>query len=872
MGSRIDAMKLCILSCWVFSLTCGFVLLSSAEETEVFHPGKAWSYGYRSTLALVEKGGTEAVGFNVEGHVTIESKWAKDEERLLRIKLEEPKLHRKGVISALEFLTNHPFYVVWKSGQINKLLVSKEEPTSLVNLKKGIASLLQFQILDMETKEVDSSGNCEVKYTSDGPNRIVKNKWSCQNSDLERSKNPDPLLGANVDSKRVISYEFSVDRIENVIGEEEHEMSLSAREQVGNKLISRQELQFERFEIVETVNAKNYLEAFYELESTSYDEHSLVSELEHFAYDDGKTFAQIVGNLRNNLITSKMGSITSAKSFLKLVDKARHSIRDDISKALTSKKNNKIMHQLVDILGYVQTSNSHDAINKLFHYDDAAHEEYLERYLWALQTSSKPNPEIILDLVNKFKKTQNIKENVKETMVMAIASMAHHLIKVEPTKENLKVHRDVEELIVNYMDATGDLYYLRALRNLRSPTTVHALLKIISEGNLKQEILAWKALKAMDGKALTPDVFRAAEKTFYQLDKVHDSSARTLALDVILESEIVGDKLEGLVHFLIGNDKAFEIKQYAIQRFRMLSESCPVFRGKLMEIISGNPKLLSYSTWGQKGLSVALVRPFLVGGSSNGSLLTVQEMNTGIVKRGRVNVVMDKDSVSQEMFSLGVFSGGLSSFISSDSEETGDDEPATAGMELSILGNQLRPFTFFSGQGELMGHVFSGTASERTTAFQALAMLHDQKEFIRLGSGFVAELELAGAASLDLAGQIQFSLWNKNAESLVEKSSAILVVGTMRVDNSLVRSEIEFVVSIEPKLNLQTDIDFYNDIMLCMRLTQPETILRHGVYKIERIPGSKHRVRKSRTVSLHVSGRTYALNRKNSEMCSKLFK
>lgn len=291
-----------------------------------------------------------------------------------------------------------------------------------------------------------------------------------------------------------------------------------------------------------------------------------------------------------------------------------------------------------------------------------------------------------------------------------------------------------------------------------------------------------------------------------------------------------------------------------------------------MEIISGNPKLLSYSTWGQKGLSVALVRPFLVGGSSNGSLLTVQEMNTGIVKRGRVNVVMDKDSVSQEMFSLGVFSGGLSSFISSDSEETGDDEPATAGMELSILGNQLRPFTFFSGQGELMGHVFSGTASERTTAFQALAMLHDQKEFIRLGSGFVAELELAGAASLDLAGQIQFSLWNKNAESLVEKSSAILVVGTMRVDNSLVRSEIEFVVSIEPKLNLQTDIDFYNDIMLCMRLTQPETILRHGVYKIERIPGSKHRVRKSRTVSLHVSGRTYALNRKNSEMCSKLFK
>lgn len=70
------------------------------------------------------------------------------------------------------------------------------------------------------------------------------------------------------------------------------------------------------------------------------------------------------------------------------------------------------------------------------------------------------------------------------------------------------------------------------------------------------------------------------------------------------------------------------------------------------------------------------------------------------------------------MFQLGIFSGGLSSFLSSDSDSDTDDETATAGMELTILGNQIRPFTFFSGQGELMGHVWSGTASERTTAFQ----------------------------------------------------------------------------------------------------------------------------------------------------------
>jgi len=62
--------------------------------------------------------------------------------------------------------------------------------------------------------------------------------------------------------------------------------------------------------------------------------------------------------------------------------------------------------------------------------------------------------------------------------------------------------------------------------------------------------------------------------------------------------------------------------------------------------------------------------------------------------------------------------------VSSDKaqEETNDiaveEEAATAGMELSVMGTRIRPFVFFSGQGELMGHVWSGTASEKTPAFQ----------------------------------------------------------------------------------------------------------------------------------------------------------
>jgi len=56
---------------------------------------------------------------------------------------------------------------------------------------------------------------------------------------------------------------------------------------------------------------------------------------------------------------------------------------------------------------------------------------------------------------------------------------------------------------------------------------------------------------------------------------------------------------------------------------------------------------------------------------------------------------------------------------SSDDDDP-DTEDATAGMEITLGGVQLRPMVFFEGQGELMGHVWSGTASERMSALQVL--------------------------------------------------------------------------------------------------------------------------------------------------------
>lgn len=75
-----------------------------------------------------------------------------------------------------------------------------------------------------------------------------------------------------------------------------------------------------------------------------------------------------------------------------------------------------------------------------------------------------------------------------------------------------------------------------------------------------------------------------------------------------------------------------------------------------------------------------------------------------------------------------MFAGGLGSFVS-DTTASGEDkeeeqEDATAGMEITVHGVTIRPFVFFTGQGELMGHVWSGTGSDKTPAYQVIIDTH----------------------------------------------------------------------------------------------------------------------------------------------------
>lgn len=127
--------------------------------------------------------------------------------------------------------------------------------------------------------------------------------------------------------------------------EEEHQVYMAAKEDVGNKIEVAQILRFVKMGTCPILDGDNFDLVFDRIVSAGgpYTIESLISEREYVKNDESKSFSNIINDYRDSLKAKSLGSLASAKSIIPLVKAARKSSKDDISKALHSKKNQKIL-------------------------------------------------------------------------------------------------------------------------------------------------------------------------------------------------------------------------------------------------------------------------------------------------------------------------------------------------------------------------------------------------------------------------------------------------------------------------------------------------------------------------------------------------
>lgn len=844
---------------------------------DAFQLGTEQTYNYVNEVRAGSAANASlTVGCTVRAKVHLATVWGDDEHKLLRIKIEDPTLYTTpGDVkreTSLSSASEAPFYVYWNLGYVKTIyLKDKENDVSLSNFRKGVAALFQYQILDGKYVEEDPSGKCDVQYTSHSTTRYHKAKNNCKFAGDRYERTEYPLRSLIRNSR---STDFTVSTegtLEKVVAQDYLKYLVNAYDNLGAFVESITRLDIEgRNGKVATLEGKTVTDAVKPLSVKSFD---LLSEEYESESGVDAGLVKLIKDVKKSLTNERIGKHDSSSALLQLIQAGRRTKTEDFARILKAKTMKDQQGQLLDLLGAIQTEESHEAAKTLLVYENDEDLYLAERYLQALAVGSRPRKTVIEDLLATAEQ-QPKNDKFFDTLVQTVASLAHRYAKLPGNSFDTELVEKVKDFLLNQLERCKKdkckLKFVRGLHNLKSPKTLDSLTKLALEGSPKISVAAMKALRSFSVFLWNDDFKAIFEEIFFQVSKKYDSSARALALDILLDLKPDMEELTHLIQHLKSYDKVYEVKQYLLQKLRMLADRCPDFAEMLRKVVQRDPKLNNYHVLVPRGLSTALSRTYSKVPSFNASLESLQEMSGGVLKRGVVDLALEVGEEKFSMFTLGLFAGGLSSFVSSGEDVDNEDESAMAGMELTVQGSVLRPLVFFDGKGELMGHVWSGTASEPTPAYQATTLLQDNEERYALQNGAILQLSTLGAISIDLNGQVTMSIWGRNAQSKVEQNTGIALQGSLLLQTSFVKLTVEFDVNQEPQLHLSSDLDFSSDTSLCMKLMQSDSVLNKRTVKTLSIPSTKYRKVQTTSSVRKIPGQTHALNQKNNDMCNAI--
>lgn len=80
-----------------------------------------------------------------------------------------------------------------------------------------------------------------------------------------------------------------------------------------------------------------------------------------------------------------------------------------------------------------------------------------------------------------------------------------------------------------------------------------------------------KTIKMFGPEFWNEQVLKYCNKIFFQLTKQQDSSTRTLALSILLESNPDYNLLKDVVKWLMTPDEGYEVKQYTLELLKEMA-------------------------------------------------------------------------------------------------------------------------------------------------------------------------------------------------------------------------------------------------------------------------------------------------------------
>ncbi|XP_067138259.1 microsomal triglyceride transfer protein-like isoform X2 [Centruroides vittatus] len=828
-----------------------------------------------------------SVGYKVTANALISNVWQSNEnpeELLLKLEINKPKLHVSTIhsmpmklqshMSKLDQMSDKPIYIHWISGHI-KSVYESVETVSISNLKKGIASLFQIQLKSKNSTELDASGYCIVYYYPQ-KNHVKKVKKNCRHSTKTKQfRHPNQIQNLALQHDNEIGYELVKNYyvVKTALGNEKVKIYLNVWKNTSVIILSQSKLTLKQeTQNNNKVKAFNVDKAIYLLSKaahTQFIKGTLLTEPDNqICIENCKSLQNVLKEYQHYLIQDNLASLKSTVAFLKVLEQFRTVSTKDITDALKNTKYKQILPQLIDVLAASQIEQSVKIARDTMSY--SKEEDLPERFLLSLSTASHPSHNLLNDLL-EFSKTKFKNDKLKTSALMALGALTKSFCKMHKNNGD-KLVQEIQDFLTKKLQECNDencaLMYLHALKNAALPNTIPILLRYVMR-NSKASSVAMMAIKAAaEDHILNDENKLLLKKIYHQLWKYQDSTTRIIAAELLIKGNTGKSDLEELLLSLANQDNP-ELSTFIHAKLEEIRENNHTLRNLLNEILK-NSTINNYYNIAQKGSSAAFKRLIAVGDTANFTFGVNMEMIPGgMLKRSTFDLILSTYEEELKLLSIGLFTNGFGSNSDDNADIPVEDE--TAGMELNIFGVNLRPFTFFTGRGELMSHVWSGTASEQTPIIQGNYLFMDSSELFGLQNGLLIDINLKGVLSLDLSGSIQISLWNKNAHSVLLVNASVLMIQSVQVDTSYAKSRIDYTMGGESLLDITTNLDFYEKpSKLCIQVQQPHSTFRQNIRKMESVPGSQHLIRTLRKKIFYIPGKSFALHKKNYLACAAM--
>ncbi|XP_062436635.1 microsomal triglyceride transfer protein-like [Rhea pennata] len=865
--------------------------LGSTEQGNLqqllFQPGILYQYHYSLDVQLdyVSKLSLQGSWLKAEALVQVHRLWRHQAgEELLQVQIQNLKAqhapeHKRSkddagdpsVEIALSQETQaelqQPVFISWNSGKVKAFYGDEAESPLILNLKRGLISLLQVQPHSGTAVEEDVSGSCQVTYA-------VSNDSATKTKDLLSCMKPkfgfasvNKIFGVQWQPTSKSLYLVKDNLIQSVLAEESHVVSLGLKSTTGVKINSRQHLELVSSSMPSPaeVPGQSLEDA---LAGTQGKHQPLGMACLHYRRvcthcPSLRTYLKSFDSQKVKMDIAKASTTWQFQRFIQMLHRAKK--RDILQ--LLRKAPEEMVSFFIEAAVVAQSAASMAALSDFLDFSKTP-KSLLETFLHAAAFSPRPSEELLSLVLYKLQGKQLAPE-IWETGIVVIGSLIGKLCR-QKLCGSQEVERGMETILQGLGGAEEEpevVIYLVSLRNALLPETIPTLLHYAEEGPAAVAAAAVAALQRFPTRHISGEVKRAMRRIFHEKRKSYEKTCRLAAAEILLDNEPLP---MDVINILLAT-KELETEMATLLQLKvrnsLRAEHHPA--RKIAKDVMSDPQINNYNYFSKAGVSSAFSGPLTATQdllSTFGLELLFTE--SGFLRKSLSDFSLLSHGHRLRVAQVTIEAQGMESMLGENTLE-GEEEPELmAGMSATFFDVQLRPVVFFQGYTDLMAKVLL-SSGEPTSVVRGNLLLMDHHQVIPLHSGLQVVVKLQGGLGLDISATMDVSIWEQELKNSINTRGSLAIDFQTELDAPFFQATMRSQTELETSIYFDTVLQFSaSPVLMCLQLREDQVPYRE-IFTVSKSSGSQSStVRKGRQGTM--AGQEFALHGANSKACNLL--